>query len=655
MRCRRTQFWLNSNNVDTPKTTKSKQTRRNENIINIIVTMNFGQSRQNKGKSGGVLRLKSLMSGTQQQQQQQRAEEETTEEHLYQHQHQYQQHYTKQTRRDPSRQQSLVSKPLFAGGEYVSTAPKQDRSDFLALKTPVHTKTSNEFTTTDPTETNSCTSFSYSRSDKDDASNKNSSHPNSFFWDRDVDSDLDDNDDEKDHYHDISTPTAKMNHLGITVKTSPSSKANDTHVITIKRLSSGHLDRRDTSNCTLRLDTLPIFKAEQEETRVPTTLTPTKLKSLGTFDFPEKANNNTTCVRPTSFRRTSKSLGSGSFTPPGTEATSTSSFSNSHHSWNEAGQEHQTATTPTKLAVAASFTTPLSILSKGFQVVVDSTLALPRAALSFDYLLSPSHINKQTSEPPVPTFTPTKPRNTASDCFKMTQLLCQATRDCDYWNHVVSLLLQTHGKIHSQTAEALLQLGYAYMMTREYAQAVLAFQSACRIWKQLQRNADDHLALARVVDAVGMAWARVSEEDNDDHCEKSMTALEEAFDIRYSLLGPVHIDTVETLNKIASVHVQLREYQEAYEAYGEVYLVRKAIFGAEHPSVAVAAHALGNVLIKLASTHDAACYFQIAIDIYDSIRVPNSHPAVQRLVDDYKRLDRLCLTGRVPSMSTTTQ
>ena len=156
------------------------------------------------------------------------------------------------------------------------------------------------------------------------------------------------------------------------------------------------------------------------------------------------------------------------------------------------------------------------------------------------------------------------------------------------------------------------------------------------------------MAFARVVDSIGMAWSRVSQDEDSDHCHKAMAALEEAFQIRYELLGHWHPDCVETLNKIASVHLHLREYSEACEAYYEVFHVRLAIFGKDHPSVAIAAHALGNVLLKLASTEDAANFFQIAVEIYERMKLPNKHPAVTRLMRDYKRLDRIGLISRLP-------
>ena len=434
-------------------------------------------------------------------------------------------------------------------------------------------------------------------------------------------------------------------------KTSPTNR-----VVSIKSLSIGHLDQRDPSSSTLRLSTSS--GSSEEEGRTPSsppkkTVGGTKLVNLGTFDFPPTTSATvlkTATVTPdqsitssesekvVAVKRTSKSLGAGCFDIPATDETSTSSSSSDHPHSTPGPQTPQQTIATARSDAGIGFATPLSAISKGFKaLLVGSTLALPRA-LQFEVLA------RQEESPTTPDRTSEQQQHSP----RMTRLLRQAAKDCEYWNKIVARQIESYGKVHAKTAGGLLQLGYAYMMAREYAQAVVAFQSACRIWNQLLASEDDQLALARVVDAIGMAWARVSQEEDLDHCQKAMTALEEAFQIRYDLLGPSHIDTVETLNKIASVHVHLREYSEACQAYWEVFVTRKAIFGPEHPSVAIAAHALGNVLVKLASTEDAANFFQIAVDIYNKMDLPNKHPAVKRLMQDYKRLDRICLTSRVP-------
>lgn len=334
-----------------------------------------------------------------------------------------------------------------------------------------------------------------------------------------------------------------------------------------------------------------------------------RFKSLGTFDFP---------VTPQAERTSNtKSLGTGSFRVPLSE-------------------EEKDSETSFPQDEPSFIHSPILALGKGLKYV-SASITIPKVLFSIE----------RDQAPPTPVSRSPVEENPVKSA-RMARFQRQADLDCEYWNGAVTGAMRSHGKCHPKVAEALVQLGQAYMLAREYAQAVIAFQSACCIWKELEQSEEDQLAFARVVDAVGMAWARVTHEEDKDHCHKAMTALEEAFHIRYELLGPWHVDTVETLNKMASVHLHLREYEEACNAYWEVFWVRKAIFGPDHPSVAIAAHSLGNVFVKLAATEDAAKFFQIAVEIYEKMQLPNKHPAVARLMRDYKRLDRICLTSRMP-------
>lgn len=338
----------------------------------------------------------------------------------------------------------------------------------------------------------------------------------------------------------------------------------------------------------------------------------TKLKSLGTFEFPETSQG--------PKQQNIKSLGSGSFHIP------------------EPKQDvAEPPYTSFPLEEPSFIHSPLSAIGRGLKLV-SNTLTLPRALFTVEHNQPPSTPVSQAS---------VKKNSRISE--RMARLQQKADRECDIWNEVVTRRMEAHGKTHPNVAEALLQLGQAYMLAGEYTQAVIAFQSSCLMWKQLKRTDDNSIALARAVDAIGMAWARVPQEEDQDHCHKAMTALEEAFAIRYELLGAWHVDTVETLNKMASVHLHLREYADACNAYWEVFWMRKAIFGPEHPSVAIAAHALGNVFVKLAAKEDGRRFYQIAVDIYDKMALSNKHPAVRRLMSDFKRLDRICLASRVPN------
>lgn len=208
-----------------------------------------------------------------------------------------------------------------------------------------------------------------------------------------------------------------------------------------------------------------------------------------------------------------------------------------------------------------------------------------------------------------------------------------------YWNTVLTARKMTHGIVHGQTAQAFMYLGNSHMRGGDYPQATKAFESACHIYKIL--DGPHTLSVAGSLDSIGLAALRWSRK-NTITLHNAQEVLGEAFAIRFALLGPWHVDTVETYNKMASVHLHLKEFREAAKAYEEVHSVRAAIFGENHPSVAIAAHSLANVYLKL-SQHDLSYhYYNVALDVYKHMQLPTDHPTVARLLRDRKRLERVC-------------
>eukprot|EP00934_Nitzschia_sp_Nitz4_P002457 Nitzschia sp. Nitz4//NODE_590_length_10398_cov_65.316349//6698//7987//NITZ4_additional_000086-RA//1//CDS//3329531989//2447//frame0 len=213
--------------------------------------------------------------------------------------------------------------------------------------------------------------------------------------------------------------------------------------------------------------------------------------------------------------------------------------------------------------------------------------------------------------------------------------VAKARQERRYWNDMVSRRTMTLGTLHRSTAEALFSLGHVHMQLKDYPNAMAAFQSSSKIFKAL--NGPTHLSVARSLDAYGLATLR--------HCKdepgllQAKQALDDAFSIRFHNLGVWHVDTVETYNRIASVYLHLGFLEKACTAYEEVYLVRKAIYGPKHPSVAISAHGLANVHMKMDQYEEAARFFRLALGVYRKMDLPTDHPTVARLLQDIQRLE----------------
>jgi tetratricopeptide (TPR) repeat protein len=92
--------------------------------------------------------------------------------------------------------------------------------------------------------------------------------------------------------------------------------------------------------------------------------------------------------------------------------------------------------------------------------------------------------------------------------------------------------------------------------------------------------------------------------------------LRKCFKIRCDELGPWHVDTVETMNKISNIYMKLKWFPRAKHGFFEVLTMRTAIFGEQHPSVAVAAQSLGMAHLKMHEEEQAKAYLLQALNIF---------------------------------------
>ncbi|EEC45022.1 predicted protein [Phaeodactylum tricornutum CCAP 1055/1] len=206
-------------------------------------------------------------------------------------------------------------------------------------------------------------------------------------------------------------------------------------------------------------------------------------------------------------------------------------------------------------------------------------------------------------------------------------------RERSYWKHM--FLRQMIAGPHSlKTAESGLHLGWAHHQAGELCQAEAAFQISYRIYHRQRKR----LGMAQALEGAGLAGSRV---DAMDAADRGMDHLEEALRIRLEELGPTHVDTVQVMNHLGQVHFNAANFSQAHHCYWEVFCVRKMVFGPNHPSVAVAAHDLAKVTESLSALPDAANFYNIAMEIYEIMGLPDSNPAVARLLSDARRLERL--------------
>ena len=265
------------------------------------------------------------------------------------------------------------------------------------------------------------------------------------------------------------------------------------------------------------------------------------------------------------------------------------------------------------------------------------------SGLNFDHLVvSPSRRRfsskvkiRRLTLPPNHCISPAVLSTTARSADEVTEREHQCRKEQVFWDTMAASRCRNLGIVHHDTAEAYMSLGHAHLRLNEYDEAMEAFQTSCKIFKTL--NGPTHLSVGRALDAFGLAALR-HYEGGPLYLIQAKTALEEAFAIRFHSLGVWHADTVETFNKIGNVYLYMGRLTEAADAYREVYLVRQAIYGNQHPSVAIIAHGLSNIHFMMGQQEEAQHYFEVASDVYTSMDLPNEHQAMVRLRRDRDRL-----------------
>lgn len=204
-------------------------------------------------------------------------------------------------------------------------------------------------------------------------------------------------------------------------------------------------------------------------------------------------------------------------------------------------------------------------------------------------------------------------------------------KQIDFWTRCVLNRTVSLGSRHIRTAEALMELGNAQLSDQDYCSATRTFVSALKVFRKV--HGDKHLTIARALDKAGL-----SESMRQENYDFALRALMEAWAIRCEVLGPDHIDSVDSLNNIAGVYLNRGEFTIAARHYKVVMSFRQQIFGGiHHASVAVTAYTLACILDdQLNQSGEAHVYFNLAKHIYESLGMVTS----QYYTDTCSRLEK---------------
>lgn len=204
------------------------------------------------------------------------------------------------------------------------------------------------------------------------------------------------------------------------------------------------------------------------------------------------------------------------------------------------------------------------------------------------------------------------------------------TVELEFWQSQVEKVSKLHGTNHTATRQSRLSLGNALFKWGDYHQAIVVSQS---ILDGLEKH--QQLLAASCLERIGSSLTHLP---HHKHYSQCLSYVKEALFIRYQCLGPLHVDTIETMNVLGMAYFKLELLEDAREAWREVYVLRQAVFGTFHPAVSVSAQQLGQVHAKRGEVHTAREYYQRAQAIYQEMKVPPTNPALVSVQKDLQAL-----------------
>jgi len=241
---------------------------------------------------------------------------------------------------------------------------------------------------------------------------------------------------------------------------------------------------------------------------------------------------------------------------------------------------------------------------------------------------------------------------------KESKTLTAAYHELQYWenqlhsiisNSATSTSTATHqgrrprqfqGAQSIQAAQGMMNLGASLLRCRKYPEALGVYKNAVSVYKL--HYGEHSLMVAKGLDKVGLCASLCGTPENLDWAYLS---LKQSLQIRLQYLGPHHVDCVDTLNNIAGVFLQRKEWTKARDLYKDVLVLRAAIFGNHHASIAITAQTLGKIYFQLRDFENAMMNYELALRIYKSgeMNLKRDHPLVMKVMKHVDSTQRMIL------------
>uniref|UniRef100_A0A669DTL9 Nephrocystin-3 n=1 Tax=Oreochromis niloticus TaxID=8128 RepID=A0A669DTL9_ORENI len=176
---------------------------------------------------------------------------------------------------------------------------------------------------------------------------------------------------------------------------------------------------------------------------------------------------------------------------------------------------------------------------------------------------------------------------------------------------------------HPSVARSLHQLAGVYVQWKKYGNAEQLYKQALEISENAYGA--EHASVARELESL----------NNLDTTKILLFALTSAakvfltrsLEMRQRVLGPDHPDCAQSLNNLAALHTERREYEAAEDMYERALDIRKKALSPDHPSLAYTLKHLAMLYKRRGKLEKAVPLYELSLEIREKSFGPK-HPSV---------------------------
>ena len=187
-------------------------------------------------------------------------------------------------------------------------------------------------------------------------------------------------------------------------------------------------------------------------------------------------------------------------------------------------------------------------------------------------------------------------------------------------------LYEHHAPETEDSAIVYNNIGTAYFLQTNYAEALKSYQKALKIYEKILPA--DHPDIATIYDNIGLIYAYQKKD-----FATALKHYRKALAIREQVLPSNHLDLARSYNNIGAAYLHTNNSVAALEIFQKALAIRKRVLPANHLDLARSYNNIGTAYLHTNNNVAALEIFQKALAIRKQV-LPANHPDLARIYDN---------------------